>query len=365
MKYYGKLTAAAAAGFMALSTMGVSPVFAATAEKIPFTVNVSLNNHNGTAYVPDVNVPAPATTITLTVTAGGEANLEDTTYNVYKDGDVNKVAISGGESVTGSNGSYTVTLSKNGNKATANLALSISGNFAANKPGVYTYTITQTATNTVEGVNLGDDDNSYTLSVYVDNEGNVMGYVIYDKDGHKQSSSEAEEVGTFAFNADYNTHSLTIEKNAFGNQMIGSDTYKFDVTVTPSTAGENFSIVKANGNSSTFTTEETDNLANDKSFTVYGLTSSDSVNIQEAATSDKNQTGYYTSVTNAEVTSPVTTNERSATVTSFTENQKRVFNNYKNGDVPTGIFMTAAPYAGLVALGGIFAGLFFRRKRED
>uniref|UniRef100_UPI001F583852 QVPTGV class sortase B protein-sorting domain-containing protein n=1 Tax=Faecalibaculum rodentium TaxID=1702221 RepID=UPI001F583852 len=37
----------------------------------------------------------------------------------------------------------------------------------------------------------------------------------------------------------------------------------------------------------------------------------------------------------------------------------------KNGDIPTGILMSVAPYAGLVGLGGIFAGLFFRRKRED
>ncbi len=33
MKHYGKLTAAAAAGFMTLSAMGVAPVFAASSHR--------------------------------------------------------------------------------------------------------------------------------------------------------------------------------------------------------------------------------------------------------------------------------------------------------------------------------------------
>lgn len=41
------------------------------------------------------------------------------------------------------------------------------------------------------------------------------------------------------------------------------------------------------------------------------------------------------------------------------------FTNTKDGTVPTGILMTAAPYVAVVGLGSAFAGMFFRRKRED
>lgn len=44
---------------------------------------------------------------------------------------------------------------------------------------------------------------------------------------------------------------------------------------------------------------------------------------------------------------------------------KSNFTNTKDGNVPTGILMTAAPYVAVVGLGGVFAGMFFRRKRED
>jgi len=47
------------------------------------------------------------------------------------------------------------------------------------------------------------------------------------------------------------------------------------------------------------------------------------------------------------------------------KNKTVTVTNDKTGTIPTGILMSAAPYVGLVGLGGIFAGLFFRRKRED
>ena len=60
-----------------------------------------------------------------------------------------------------------------------------------------------------------------------------------------------------------------------------------------------------------------------------------------------------------------TTTATIASAAMGNDNKTVTVTNDKTGEIPTGILMTAAPYAGLVALGGIFAGLFFRHKRED
>lgn len=347
MKHYGKLTAAAAAGFMALSAMGVN-VFAAETDQtatVTVTVSKAANVHN------------PVGTPTFSVEG---ANVTEMTPSNNAQAIYSGTVVPNGLTVTAAAFDHTGGLDSTTATATGTITINTTAFQNAN-PGQYVYTVsvadiktTKEGAITTDGVTVGDA--SFTVNVYKDNDGELLMTVV--KNG---SEGAAKNTGLVFADNNYTTHSVTITKLITGNQSVSTDKFPFTVEITPSDEGETkHKAVTTGENLVESDNEVTANLSNGQTITIYGLSAKDMAAISESLEGTTGYTATYkvddaTNATSGTSTS-VTTGEQDHTVT---------FTNTKNGTVPTGILMTAAPYAGLIGLGGIFAGLFFRRKRED
>lgn len=343
MKHYGKLTAAAAAGFMTLSAMGVAPVFAegvTTGSEVDITKTLTLT---------DGVKPATAVKFSYTVTPAEDKTVPasglaaDTVFNGVAGG----LTASDAEQDTVAKDVMSFT----GAKLTAH-----ADRFTY--PGIYQYTLTETAhdaTTSKEYEDItNDSDNRYVVKVYVGY--NTAGSLEVTNLEVSTDGSNNTKTNDLSFASTYDPATLTVTKEFAGNQAFSTDTFDFDVQITGK-AGEQY-IIKYDGKqvadinigADGSATATITGVGKDKSFEIIGLSDTDSYIITEKADTMK---GYTSSWTDRTLTG-ITTADKTETVT-----------NTKNGTVPTGILMSAAPYAGLVALGGIFAGLFFRRKRED
>lgn len=336
MKHYGKLTAAAAAGFMALSAMGVAPVFAADAvNSVDFNKEVTYNHAK------------PSTDVEFTYTvqpkdgAPNGLTVSKATFNT--DDTANKKAI------------YKATLTVNPTAYTT--------------PGVYSYTLAEAplgTSNAYKGITEGVASESKTVKVYVtttDGSNPIVQAITVD--GTDNGDGEEAKLSTQVFTADYHTKSLTIKKEVKGNQADKNDSFGFDLTLTGAT-GEEYSWEVKNGE----TVESTGkgnkagiHMKDGWVLTVNGLSDTDGYTVKESDTKNYDSTDIQ--VNGGTVTKGQTETSKTGLEYGATEVENVVFTNNKNGDIPTGILMSVAPYAGLVGLGGIFAGLFFRRKRED
>ncbi|WP_304757440.1 QVPTGV class sortase B protein-sorting domain-containing protein [Faecalibaculum rodentium] len=339
MKHYGKLTAAAAAGFMALSAMGVAPVFAAT-DTANVTVTVTKTE----------NVKDPVGTISFNADPRTPGASETPLYGA----DTIAAGPSGGLSVA----DVTFTPADTDTQTTTKTAaITINKSLFKNLPvGQYCYTISQKSSD-IDG--LPKVDTSYNAHVFKTNDGL---YLTVDNGNGTKLSDE-----NISFAQTYTTKTLTVKKVITGNQANKNDTFPFTVTVTPSTAGEKYVVSEgataAYADNGTATVTAT--LGDNQTMTISGLSAADAAAIQETFASTK---GYNVTSTGGDVTKTEANGTTTATIASAAmgnDNKTVTVTNDKTGEIPTGILMTAAPYAGLVALGGIFAGLFFRHKRED
>lgn len=339
MKHYGKLTAAAAAGFMALSAMGVAPVFAAT-DTANVTVTVTKTE----------NVKDPVGTISFKADPRTPGADETPLYgaDTITAGPANGLSVADVTFTPGDNDEQITTKTA---------AITINNSAFTNLPvGQYCYTISQKNSN-IDGLPIVNT--SYNAHVFKTNDGLYL--TVDNGNGSKLGE------GNISFANTYTTRTLTVKKVITGNQANMSDKFPFTVTVTPSTSGEKYEVstdasaAYAENGTATITA----NLGNNQTMTISGLSAADAAAIQESFAKSKGYTVTTDSGSVVKSDSGDTTTASLASAVMGGEDKTVTFTNEKSGEVPTGILMTAAPYAGLVALGGIFAGLFFRRKRED
>lgn len=347
MKHYGKLTAAAAAGFMALSAMGVAPVFAA---EPTVSINTELDLKDK-----DLNAPAASFTYVVTPVQPTEStkNFGQDTFDVYQ----------GLEDGLGTNMVSNVVGTKSGTKVPYTGASLTAAATGYEKPGAYKYTITQSVSDDNDA-NDGISPVTTSYDVYVFVEANANGelaptaIVAYKGDDKAEAISFANELAT---------KQISIEKQVTGNQADRNKEFDFTIKATGaagdkfkwSTDGTTWNDMNVTENNDGTNTIATQQLNHGDKVYIKGLTASDTYEASEDAAD-------YTlkSITTNKVEDTVALNAKKA-MGNADENKTIVFTNEKKGAVPTGILMSAAPYVGLVGLGGIFAGLFFRRKRED
>lgn len=158
-------------------------------------------------------------------------------------------------------------------------------------------------------------------------------------------------------------HKVTVTKKVQGGFATADDTFKFDVTVNGAT-GEVYKVAYTTKNVPTTTHVASGNtikveLGKDDTVTIYGLSATDSYTISEQGITDgKTATGYTVTDNCGEsdgiVSGKVGTKDANYTIT-----------NTKEAVAPTGIAMTVAPYILMVAVAGIFAILFLRRRHEE
>lgn len=228
-------------------------------------------------------------------------------------------------------------------------------------PGVYRYEVTETE-GSYPGMNYVTTPKYF--DVYVDNTNTAYAYTFVNasdskaKDGGHFVNSYGEGVKAF--------HNLTVTKTVTGNQGDKTREFKFTVKVVGE-ADENYKMVYGKvSDDGEFTTDSTTvvlvsnvakdiTLANGEQAIIYGLDNNDMYTVTEEILTDE---GYTTYIDEVKSTTNVATGTIEADKTVAYKNEKVV-------TTPTGIVMTFGPYVLLIALAGVFATLFFRRKREE
>ena len=168
------------------------------------------------------------------------------------------------------------------------------------------------------------------------------------------------------FNNEYGgVHTVTVTKKVQGGFANASDTFEFEVTVNGSAANEAYKVVyTTNGTPTTKSVVSGGKidvtLGKDDTVTIYGLSENDSYTITEKdVTNGKTATGY--TVTD----SCGTTTDGKVEGFGGTADSSYIITNTKVAPTPTGVAMTVAPYILMVAVAGIFAILFLRRRHEE
>lgn len=284
------------------------------------------------------------------------------------------------------------------------LTLDLSG-VTFSKPGVYRYVITETAAGSIAGVKP-DEENKRYLDYYVlaDEDGNlrVEGHVFYVDSTRKSTG----------FTNQYLTNNLIFEKKVTGNQGSKDKHFKFTVQLTNEdglTVNDD-DVFKIIGNfekefetaeGSLYTTdvmEEANNIdtityAQLKAGHDFYLCSGHNIEIKgiplglgykiteyqekyspeatfssssDSKTNDKDDEG--TAIDGITVTGDTSAANTFYVQDSYLKNNTDVtFTNTLTGVIPTGILMSVAGAAGIVAIGatGIVCGCFFAKKKSE
>lgn len=332
-----------------VSMMGMT-AFAKTGdtEAVTFTKTLDMSEAVG-ASVPDVQFPyliAPGTHVAATenspeILAGiGEPKIANVVFS-YKD------------AVTNSSVEKTVTVDFSKVNWTA--------------PGIYRYTITELGSGNDDITN--DSDTTRTLDVYVVNDGDG-GYKIASqamikgteaptgKDYAKNSKSDG-------FTNSYKTYALSLQKEVAGTMGDKGRTYNFTINFEgPANASFDMNGQKINLNAEGKGSAEIA-LKNGELETIKGIPSTVNYTVVEKINKNDGYTVSYKVNDNAvDSTTDATTVSTSKQEMGKADNAV-VCTNLKNAVTPTGIAMTVAPYILMVAVAGIFAILFLRRRHEE
>ena len=337
-------------------------------------------------------VAFPAATFSFTVTPATDVTTSTTTmdgYVVYAGEEGGAYFATGNNTITFTpNGEYTFDAINNTIEDTTTISFDTT---KFKKPGVYRYVVSEGSVNT-DGVTK--DSDTYYLDVYVIN-GTTSGtyevkYVVAFK-GTESATSKSDLI----FTNNYDTEEVTIKKIITGNQGDKTEEFKFSILVTSGGAADGSTVANSNetykaeifkeGQSNpipvTFSSgviSESVELGDDDYIVIYGLSENDTYEIYEmVAGADGYTTSYYDGISteNEETTDVcIGTVNAGGTASSVkvetpengnTADRDVLVDNNKAVTTPTGIAMTFAPYALMVAFAGVFAVMFLRKKRED
>lgn len=250
-------------------------------------------------------------------------------------------------------------------------------------PGIYEYTLTETASTLPTGV---DADGPFLLRVWVVNEEKdgqltgklvVSGAELYAQTAEGQYSEDKQD----SIDKEYTTYSLTLTKEIAGKFASKNTPFTFNITFQAPN-GENYTgtfytaysgtasgdvsdVVFSNGLSASVTPS----LKHNGTITVTGIPSDFTYTISETSAD-----GYTTDIVVdneqagdvADTAKSVNGNMSAAT----TQDDKAVnvtFTNTSTNDstVATGVMMDIAPYALLVVAAAAGCFVFLRKRRED
>ena len=255
------------------------------------------------------------------------------------------------------------------------------------EPGIYRYIVTETAT-TNQGV-TNDESATRTLDVYVtDNDGalEVSSYVLHtgtdapaagtDK-GSADVSNTGDKLGdkSAGYTNTYDTSNLTFSKTVSGNQASRDKYFAFTVTISGAVAGTVYDVdlTKADVNISANPNDATTCIGNavtqpqrltvpaDGTVTqVFYLQHGQEITIKGLAKGTE-----YAVTENPEDYKQTAPDNASGTIVS--EDVTAAFTNTRSGVIPTGVLLTVAPFAAIMAVGavGIIVMVGKKRKRAE
>lgn len=367
------LTTTALISAMVLS-MGMSAMAAEPLTSIPFTKTVTAD---GNTYAPNTSfefVLAP-------VTYDGGSIVMDT-----DNGSV--IVYSGVESGIALNESNIAFQASDGiisaeNGLTKNGTINIDTT-KFTRPGVYAYDLSET-TGSYKGITY--DTTKYRIFVTIINNPDGDGYVCSSIkgaaiEGEGDSEKLGDKLDSLPFTNDYGktndtTHDITITKKLDGNQVEKTRKFEFHVKVAGDQTGELYKVVKTSAGSDTpeeltaLSGDATDyvtiQLGDAESITIYGLTDGDVVDVHEDGKyADAAEGGYTITKTNSDDSFMTVTDNVNTGVTAnvIKDDAEVTVTNFRGTNVATGVALSFGPYALMVALAGVFAALFLRRKKE-
>lgn len=355
-----KLTAMVMTGAMVMS-MGMT-AFADVSTTFDFTKEITT----------DGNTPVPKVSFEFKVDSGSDSASGVTPVVTAGPADGLKLVGDGKISFTGAeeadaDGTYS---------KTAQLTVDIS-KFNDDGPGIYSYILSEKDFPEVEAgkkdpyEGITKDETQHTLYVYITDEDHdgILEYKGVTTHVLTDDEEEEEKTPTLTFTNDYGKtnnviHDLTIKKIVDGNQGDTKHPFSFKVTINGAD-GENYKITYGDQDDVIVSgTEKTFTLAHNQTFQIYGLSESDTYTVTEYDNND-DLTGYLTTVSTTGVNTTSDEEELAQTGTVTADNATVDYKNYKDVPTATGIAMTFAPYALMVAFAGVFAVMFLRKKRED
>ena len=234
-------------------------------------------------------------------------------------------------------------------------------------PGIYRYTITESGSGNADITN--DADTTRTLDVYVVNDGEggykIESQAMIEGTAVPTGKDYATESKSDGFTNSYKTYELSLKKVVDGTMGDMGRTYNFTINFEgPANAsfkmGEETITLNNAGIGSTNI-----GLTNGSMKTINGIPSTVKYTVVENINKNDGYTVSYKVNDNA----VDSTTDAISVSTSKQEMGKAdnavVCTNLKNAVTPTGIAMTVAPYILMVAVAGIFAILFLRRRHEE
>ncbi len=233
--------------------------------------------------------------------------------------------------------------------------------------GIYRYEIKET-TGSFAGVSY--DTTTKYLDVHVTNK--TGGGYDYTYTIINSSNPSAKGDGTFTNSykkENNNLYDLKVTKNIEGNQANMDDTFNFSIQIDSDVTGEEFYVVvyEKTGTVKESVTvigddenAQTFELGDDQYAIIYGLSAGDRYTVKET---DANQDGYKTKskIGEADATEAV----EIANAEDITGDVDITFINTRSASTPTGVILNIAPYILMVALAGVLAFFFLRKRRYD
>ena len=231
------------------------------------------------------------------------------------------------------------------------------------EPGIYHYTVFEDD-GRYEGITY--DTTVYDVYVYVsaklDRDKNATSDMYVS--GVVSAKSGEIEKSDLNFNNEYNgVHKVTVTKKVQGGFANASDTFPFKVAVSGAD-GEVYKVEYTTKGVLKTVYVVSDGmidvtLGKDDTVIIYGLSATDSYTIiEQGITNGKTATGYTVKDTCGD-------NDGKVEGMGGTADASYTITNTKEAVTPTGIAMTVAPYILMVAVAGIFAVLFLRRRHEE
>lgn len=363
-----------------LASVSAIPAFAAVGDlsvaqgKVTIPVNLAVDNTETT----------PAMSTAYTVGYLGETEVVHEGDLKGKEGDIKVVADNSTDLTVSiaANTTPTPVSETNYGIVSDNLVLDFDTTaFGDRGPGIYEYTLTETANTLPTGV---DADGPFLLRVWVVNANEdapdgtyeIAGAELYVKDGDGYSNTKQDSI-----DKEYTTYSLTLTKKIDGLFASKNTPFTFNITFQApdgenytgtfytaysGTASGDVSDVEFNNGSSASVTPS---LKHDGTITVTGIPSDFTYTISETSADDyttdivvdNKQAGDVADTAksvNGNMSDATAQDDKAVNVT-FTNTSKN------DSTVATGVMMDIAPYALLVVAAAAGCFVFLRKRRED
>ena len=356
-KFLRRFTTAVLTGIMVVSMVGMNvSANEATDEVVTFTKVLDMTEAVG-ASVPDIE-------FSYTIEAGEAKSATDTTREIKAGVDADNITIS--KAVFNHENSVI------DNKASKTVTIDFS-DVVFEDAGIYRYKITETETNTGVYPDITDDTNRERyLDVYVinDNEGGyeVEYYVLLNTNAAAPNGSDDYGVQNKSegFTNSYKTYSLSLDKVVSGTMGEKNRTFDFVVRFEGPANAEftyNGTPVQLNGDGQG--SVEIKLADGTEAAVITGIPSTVKYTIEEiidkgdgyTTTFSVNGTGQEASVGNDKTSS--------GEITMGAQDNTVVVTNTRDAVNPTGVVMSIMPYALMVALAGVLAFMFLRRRRTN